>query len=86
MVSGMLGAMRREGKGKFLNHLNKFTVGTVVVVVIVTRTFQLQLLDTLLIETDGVVKDLALENESVEFIAISLGKEKFCREYRIRTF
>ena len=47
--------------GNFLNHLNKLTIGTIIVVVIVTRAFQLQLLDTILIEADGVIKDLMLE-------------------------
>ena len=62
---------------KFLNHLSKFTVSTIIVVVIVTRPFQLELLDTLMIETDGVIKDLTLEYQSVELVTISLGKKKF---------
>ena len=77
-------ARRQEGKGNFLKHLNKFTIGAVIVL-IVALTFQCQLLDAILIKADSVIKDLAFE-EDVQLILVSLGEEEFVGDTRIGLF
>ena len=77
---------RREGKGNFLNHLNKFTIGAIIIIILVTRAFQHQLLDAVLVEMDGVVQDLAFEQKDIEVIAVGLCEEEFVRNTRIRLF
>ena len=77
---------RREGKGNFLNHLNKFTIGTVTVIIVVTRTFQCQLLDAILVEVDSVVQDLAFEQKDIELVMVGLGEEKLVGNTRIGLF
>ena len=71
-----------------MKHLNKFTIGAVIVlivVLVVALAFQCQLLDAILIEADCVVQDLAFE-EDVELVSVSLGEEEFVRDTRIGLF
>ena len=73
-------------KGDFLKHLNKFTIGAIIVLIVVTRAFQPQLLDAVLIEMDSVVQDLAFEQKDVELVTVGLGEEEFVGNTRIGLF
>ena len=80
---------RRERKGNFLNHHNKFTIGAVIVfiiVLIVTLAFQCQLLDAILMKADSVVQDLGFEEKDVELVLVGLGEEEFVGDTRIGLF
>ena len=71
--------------GNFLNPLNKFTISTIIIIVI-THAFQHQLLDAVLVETDSVILDLVFEQKDIELISIGLGEEEFVRNTRIGLF
>ena len=62
------------------------TIIIFIVVIVITRAFQCQLLDAILVEVDSVIQDLVFEQKDVELISVGLGEEEFVRNTRIGLF